>query len=151
MLQLTSPPQAAAQPHDKYRRRALSIALTSTAVSFGALAFPLHAQGNEDELFATTHVLVRVEAGYEARQDANGDWIFAQSVQPNEKANPIGGAARQIVTELDALSRIMRGVGVTNIVRPLPFMPAHPDTAAAVGLDRWWRIDIPEGDRKSVV
>lgn len=151
MLQLTSPPQAAAQPHDKYRRCALSIALTSTAVSFGALVFPLHAQGNEDELFATTHVLVRVEAGYEARQDANGDWIFAQSVQPNKKANPIGGAAGQIVTELDALSRIMRGVGVTNIVRPLPFMPAHPDTAAAVGLDRWWRIDIPEGSNALAV
>lgn len=125
--------------------------LVWAVVSLGAVALPLYAHGKDDTLFATTHVLVRVQAGYEARQDADGDWTFARSVEPNDRANQMGAAAGQGAAEVDALSRIMRGFGVSNIVRPLPYTPLHADTAMAVGLDRWWRIDIPEGSNALAV
>jgi len=121
----------------------------------GAAVVPLQAAGapkvNADAPFATTHVMVRVQAGFEARLDGAGDWTFAPAAQPNELPKRVDAAAGQAVNELDALARVMRGVGVSNIVRPLPFAPAHADTAAAVGLDRWWRIDIPEGSNALAV
>ena len=151
MPEVDSPLHATSE-HSAERVRLGRAASVVLAVAFlGAVALPLYAQGKDDALFATTHVLVRVQAGYEARQDAGGDWTFARSVQPNDRANQMGAAAGQGAAELDALSRIMRGVGVSNIVRPLPFTPLHADTAVAVGLDRWWRIDIPEGSNALAV
>lgn len=154
MTQVNPFSQAGARGHKEHRGPKRVTAFASSVVSLGAClgawALPLQAQGIEDELFATTHVMVRVKAGFEAQQDANGDWTFARSAQAIDGGKQ-GAAVGQAPDELDALTRVMRGVGVHSIQRPLPFLPAHADTAAAVGLDRWWRIDIPEGSNALAV
>ncbi|MBM4009356.1 MAG: hypothetical protein FJ285_07170, partial [Planctomycetes bacterium] len=151
MPEVTAPLHPTSDHYAERGRLGAAGSLVWAVVSLGAVALPMHAHGKDDTLFATTHVLVRVQAGYEARQDADGDWTFARSVEPNDRANQMGAAAGQGAAEVDALSRIMRGFGVSNIVRPLPYTPLHADTAMAVGLDRWWRIDIPEGSNALAV
>jgi subtilisin family serine protease len=131
--------------------RAVVVGVALSALS-GLCASLATAQGkNEEPLFASSHVLVRVTGGYEAGRNADGDWTFARSAQQSDLPHQAGAAAGQAPAELDALVRVLRGVGVSNIVRPLPYTPVHADAAAAVGLDRWWRIDIPEGSNALAV
>ncbi len=107
---------------------------TSTA---GHEPLPRQAVGQQvvDEPFASDHVLVRVRKGCTQATTADGDPTF-------RTLNGIGDFN---------LSRVMKVVGVSEIKTALAEPAKQVEIAAALGLDRWYKVSIAPGSNASTV
>ncbi len=88
-----------------------------------------------DGLFASNHVMVRVRPGGSVARTLQGELTFRT-----------GDAAPD-----DGLARVMKAVGVNDIKFALLAPAKNREVAAAVGLDRWYRVSIAPGSNALAV
>lgn len=119
-------------------RQLLSFFLATTAclcvVATGVEAAPqvagkVAAQPAVDELFASDHLFVRVRPGCRPTTTSTGELTFSNVDGVGDKN----------------LSKVMKIFGVSKLTPALSIAAQRADIAASVGLDRWYRISIPQG------
>jgi len=110
---------------------AFAIGVEAAAQVVGKLA----AQPAVDDLFASDHIFVRIRPGCQSTTMATGELTFSN-------VDGVGDAT---------VSKMMKLFGVTKIAPALSIAAQRADIAASVGLDRWYRISIPQGSNALAV